>query len=246
MPAETIQLMPTCLVDRMTPEVGKATVRLLEDVGFEVDVPAGLTCCGQPAYNVGLNSDAREMAIHTLGVLDTSEGPIVLPSGSCAAMIAVHYPELLEGTPNHDAAVRVAGRTRELSRFLADEVADEQLTRDCEECTVTVHRSCHGLRTLGLGDTIETLLANLTGANLVALDGAEECCGFGGLFSVEMPEVSAAIMDTKLDRVEATGADVLVGGDVSCLMHLEGGLRRRNSSIAVRHFVELLGGHDAT
>ncbi len=246
MPGDTIQMMPTCLVDRMAPEVGKATVRVLEQAGFNIEVPEGLTCCGQPAYNVGLNSDARKMAIHTLGILDATEGPIVLPSGSCAAMMVANYPELLKGTPDYDAAIRVAERTRELSRFLVDEVADGQLEKDCEECTVTVHRSCHGLRTLGLGDTVENLLSNLTGANLVPLDGAEECCGFGGLFSIEMPEVSAAIMDTKLDRVEASGADVLVGGDVSCLMHLEGGLRRRNSPITVRHFVELLGAENET
>jgi L-lactate dehydrogenase complex protein LldE len=246
MPGETIQLMPTCLVDRMAPEVGRATVRVLEDAGFSIDVPDGLTCCGQPAYNVGLSSDAREMAAHTLSVLDSTEGTIVLPSGSCAAMIAVHYPEIFQGASESDAALRVADRTKELSQFLIEEAPADLTKRVCGECTVTVHRSCHGLRTLGLGDNVEQLVANVEGVTLVPLDGAEECCGFGGLFSIEMPEVSAAIMDTKLDRVEASGAGILVAGDVSCLMHLEGGLRRRNSSIAVRHFVELLGGNDAT
>jgi L-lactate dehydrogenase complex protein LldE len=138
----------------------------------------------------------------------------------------------------------VADRTKELSQFLIHKAPGDHTKGACGECTVTVHRSCHGLRTLGLGDNIEQLLADTEGVTLVELDGAEECCGFGGLFSIEMPEVSAAIMDTKLDRVEASGADILVAGDVSCLMHLEGGLRRRNSPIAVRHFIELLGGVD--
>ena len=245
-----VQLLVTCLVDAMAPDVGKATVAVLERAGCSVSFPSGQTCCGQPAFNVGLVPDAREMAIHTVDVLDATDGPIVVPSGSCAAMIVEHYPHLLRGTPSAEKAGRVADRVRELSQFLVDDLGMTDLGANCSGCKLTVHRSCHGLRGLGLGDEVDRLMRDIDGAEVLDLEGAEECCGFGGLFSVEMPEVSAAIMDTKLDRVDDTGASVLVGGDISCLLHLEGGLRRRGSGVVVRHFVEMLaagdGGEDAT
>lgn len=245
MAAQTVQLLVTCLVDVFAPEVGRATIRALNLAGCEVEFPDAQTCCGQPAFNVGLVDDATAMAIHTLDVLDDTEGPIVVPSGSCAAMLAVHYPELLAQTTHAEKAGRVAGRVRELSQFLVDDRGITGLDAVCDGCTFTIHRSCHGLRTLGLGDQVDQLVAAVAGSTIVPLEGAEECCGFGGLFAVEMPEVSAAIMKSKLDRVLATGADIVVGGDISCLLHLEGGLRRRGSRVSVRHFVEVIGGSDA-
>lgn len=246
MATSTVQLMVTCLVDVFAPEVGKATVRALQKVGCEVRFPQGQTCCGQPAFNVGLWEEARDMAVHTVDVFDGTDGPIVVPSGSCAVMLVEHYPDLLEGTAHEAKALVVAERTRELSQFLVDDLGVTGLDSVCDGCSFTVHRSCHGLRGLKLTDQVDRIVRSVAGANVVPLDGAEECCGFGGLFSLEMPEVSAAIMDTKLDRVEASGAKTLIGGDVSCLMHLEGGLRRRGSDISVRHFVELLGNDHAT
>ncbi|MGH8947099.1 MAG: (Fe-S)-binding protein, partial [Acidimicrobiia bacterium] len=192
--------------------------------------------CGQPAFNVGLTKDAREMAAHTIEVLDPTEGPIVVPSGSCAEMIVHQYPALFAGTDREEQARRVVSRTRELTQFLVDDLGTDLAAR-CDGCAVAYHHSCHGLRGLGLRGQADRLLREV---HRVPLEGAEECCGFGGLFSVEMAPVSAAIMDEKLDRVEASGADTLVGSDVSCLMHLEGGLRRRGSEIEVRHIAELL------
>jgi L-lactate dehydrogenase complex protein LldE len=180
------------------------------------------------------------MAAHTLDVLDETEGPIVVPSGSCSQMIVHHYKELFEGTDLADQAERVAARTRELTQFLVDDL-DVDVSASCDGCSVAYHYSCHGLRGLGLQSQADRLLADV---DRVELEGDKECCGFGGLFSVEMPAISAAIMDEKLDRVEASGADTLVGGDVSCLMHLEGGLRRRGSKVAVRHIAELLAGDE--
>ena len=238
MPGPTVQLVVTCLVDALAPHVGRATVAVLEAQGCEVDYPEGQTCCGQPALNVGLTDDAREMAAHTLDVLDATEGTIVIPSGSCVQMIVHHYIELFAGTDREDQAVRVASRVRELTQFLVDDL-DAQIAASCSGCVVAYHHSCHGLRGLSLGEQAERLLA---GVGQVPLEGAEECCGFGGLFAVEMAAVSTAIMNEKLDRVEASGADTLVGGDVSCLIHLEGGLRRRGSSIEVKHIAELLSG----
>lgn len=246
MDPQTVQLMVTCLVDRMVPHVGRATVDVLGKAGCQVEVPDGLTCCGQPAYNVGMRAEAIEMAARTVEILNATAGPIVLPSGSCTSMIVAHYPELLSGTDHEDAASAVASRTRELSQFLVEDLGLLAFDSVCEGCQIAVHRSCHGLRTLEIGDNVEQLMEPIAGAETVELDGAEECCGFGGLFSIEMSDVSAAILDTKLERIERSGADTVVAGDVSCLMHIEGGLRRRNSDVSIRHFVELLGGQDAT
>ena len=240
MEGQRVQLLVTCLVDALAPQVGRATLAVLENSGCLVDFPEGQTCCGQPAFNVGLTDQAREMAAHTLDVLDETEGPIVIPSGSCCQMIVHHYLELFEGTDRADQAERVAARTRELTQFLVDDLGAAP-SAFCDGCSVAYHYSCHGLRGLGLQAQADRLLEDV---ERVELEGDKECCGFGGLFSVEMPAISAAIMDEKLNRVEASGADILVGGDVSCLMHLEGGLRRRGSKLVVRHIAELLAGDD--
>lgn len=238
-----VQLFVTCLVNSFFPEVGEATVELLESAGEAVEFPADQTCCGQPAYNVGLHDDARKMAAHTLDVLDATDGPIVLPSGSCTDMIVHHIPELMAGDPRRAAqAERVAGRTRELSQFLVDDLGLETVGPGCGDCLVAYHPSCHGLRNLNLRTQAESLLDHAEGVERVELPDAENCCGFGGLFAVEMPEVSVAMMETKLRNVEASGATVLAGGDVSCLMHLGGGLHRNGSAVAVKHFAEILAG----
>lgn len=232
-----VQLYVTCLVDALAPEVGRATVDALERAGCVVEFPDDQGCCGQPAFNVGLVDEARQMAEHTLDVLDDTEGRVVIPSGSCAVMIVHHYMDLFDDTPRESQASRVADRVRELTEYLVDDL-DTTLRAECEGCTVAYHYSCHGLRELGLDHQADQLLE---GAARADLDGARDCCGFGGLFSIEMPAVSEAIMDEKLDRVEASGADTLVGGDISCLLHMEGGLRRRGSPVEVKHIAELLG-----
>jgi len=233
-----VQLFVTCLVDALAPEVGRATVATLERSGCTVAFPADQGCCGQPALNVGMIDEARTMAAQTLDVLDATEGPVVIPSGSCTAMIAHHYPDLFAATDRAEQAVRVAERVRELTAFLVDDLGTP-VRAGCDGCSVVFHYSCHGLRQLGLGHQADTLLEDV---DRLELEDERVCCGFGGLFAVEMPAVSTAIMDAKLDRVEASGAGTLVGSDYSCLLHLEGGLRRRGSTIAVRHIAELLGG----
>lgn len=236
---DIVQLFATCLVDGFAPGVGVATVRVLETAGFEVAFPFDQTCCGQPAFNAGFTTQARRMAAHTVDVLDATHGPIVVPSGSCAAMLIHHTPELLHGSEREDAARRVSARVVELTRFLLDEGVE--LPGRPDPGTVTFHRSCHGLRGLGLEGTGEALL-DRAGAQRCELDGADECCGFGGLFSIELPEVSSAMLETKLAAIEASGADVVVGGDVSCLMQIEGGLRRRGSTVRTAHIAEVLDG----
>jgi L-lactate dehydrogenase complex protein LldE len=232
-----VQLFVTCLVDVLAPQVGRATVAALEEAGCDVAFPSDQGCCGQPAFNVGLVDDARRMAAHTLDVLDGTEGSVVVPSGSCAVMIAHHYRELFADTDREEQMKRVSARVRELTQFLVDELRSSSRAR-CEGCTVAYHYSCHGLRGLGLEHQADVLLQDTT---RVELEGDKECCGFGGLFAIEMPAVSTAIMDDKLDRIEASGADTVLSGDVSCLIHIAGGLRRRGSQIEVKHIVELIG-----
>lgn len=236
MEGRQVQLFVTCLVDSLAPEVGRATVSALEDAGCSVEFPTEQGCCGQPAFNVGLVEAARVMAMQTLDVLDDTDGAVVVPSGSCAAMITRHYHDLFRGSEHEHRAVRVADRVRELTQYLVDDL-DSDVRARCDGCLVAYHYSCHGLRQLGLEGQADRLLDE---TNRAEFANDKECCGFGGLFAVEMPAVSAAIMDAKLAAIEESGADTLVGGDISCLLHLEGGLRRRGSDVDVKHIAELL------
>lgn len=240
----TVQLFVTCLVDQFFPNVGFATVEILEKLGLTVEFPQGQTCCGQPAFNGGFWDDARAMARYTVDLLAQSEAPIVLPSGSCAEMIVHHYPALLADDPAYAAkAKEVAGRTYELSQFLVDVLGVTDLHANASGAgKVAYHASCHGLRGLGLKHQPHQLLDHVTGLEQKELPGAEECCGFGGLFAVKMGHISGAILNRKLDNIEASGAETIVGSDVSCLMNIAGGLRRRGSRVQVKHLAEILRG----
>ncbi len=236
-----VQLFVTCLVNSLYPDVGKATVALLERAGHEVEFSRDQTCCGQPSFNGGFKTEAQRQARQTLDVLDATEGPIVVPSGSCAAMIIHHNPELLQDDPKYLAkAERVAARTQELTQFLAA-AAGAPATPASVGSTTTYHASCHALRWLGVLEEPKQLIDD-AGVDRVDLAGEDECCGFGGLFSIKAPEVSGAMMSTKIEQIEASGAEVVVGVDVSCLMHIAGGLQRRGSTIEVRHVAEILAG----
>jgi L-lactate dehydrogenase complex protein LldE len=238
-----VQLFVTCIVDAFYPRVGRAVVNVLESGQATVEFPEGQTCCGQPAFNAGHRGEARAMAAHTVEVLDASDGPIVVPSGSCAAMIIDHYEDLLADDEELVAAARrVAARVRGFTQFVVDDFGLDGLTSSTSG-SVTFHPSCHGLRYLGLSGYGERVLDHV-GVERKPLNGADECCGFGGLFAVEMPKISGALMDTKIDHVEATGAETLVGYDMSCLMHLAGGMRSRGTQVEVRHIAETLAGED--
>ncbi len=241
-----VQLFVTCLVDNFFPDVGWAVVQILEGLGLEVEFSQAQTCCGQPAFNGGFWDDARAMARHTVNVLLQSDAPIVVPSGSCADMMIHHYPEILADDPAYVAkAKEVAGRTYEFSQFLVDALGvKEARTRGGEAAKnsgcLTYHASCHGLRGLGIKEQPRQLLEQVEGVEFKELPEAEACCGFGGLFAVKMGDISGAILQRKLDNIEASGADTVVGGDVSCLMHIAGGLRRRGSQVRVKHLAEVL------
>jgi L-lactate dehydrogenase complex protein LldE len=240
----TVQLFGTCLVDTLRPEVGMAVVRVLEQLGVEVEYPENQTCCGQPAFNAGAWEDAKAMARHTLNVLSKSSAPIVVPSGSCGSMIIHHYPDLLASDPHYSQVAKsVAARTYEFTQYLVKKLQITRYSARRHEC-LTYHASCHLLRGLGIEDEPQQLLRQVDGVELVELPEATQCCGFGGVFALKMSDISGAILKRKLDNIEKTGAQTLVGCDVSCLIHIGGGLRRRGSKIRTRHIAQILAGDE--
>lgn len=238
MEPERVAVFVTCLVDLLYPEVGEATVALLRETGIEVEFPESQTCCGQPPFNAGFVDEARRMAQPLLDALDGAEA-IVSPSGSCTAMVRSHYPGLFEGTRDEGRARRTASRTFELSEFLVDELGIDS-PGGRFDARVTYHDSCHGLRELGLATQGRQLLSGIEGLELVEMARPDTCCGFGGTFSLKLPEMATAMADDKLAQASATDADVLVAGDAGCLMHLAGRGSRSGSAPRPMHLAELL------
>lgn len=239
--APHVALFVTCLVDLMRPSTGFAAVSLLEQAGCRVSVPESQTCCGQPAYNSGDNKGAAKIARMTIETLEGFDY-VVAPSGSCAGMIKAHYPVLFENDQEmQDRARELASRTWELTSFLAD-VMQFQPVKVSLDKSVTYHDSCSGLRELGIKHQPRGLLAKATGVTVAEGDCAEVCCGFGGLFCVKYPDISGAMVDKKLDDITATGADVVLGGDLGCLMNIAGRARRRGLAVSAWHVAEVLAG----
>jgi L-lactate dehydrogenase complex protein LldE len=236
-----VALFVTCLVDAMRPRIGFAAIETLEAAGCHVVVPDAQTCCGQPALNSGDRRDAEAIAMRTIEALEAFPY-IVVPSGSCAGTIRVHYPELFEHDPHWlPRAQAVAARTWEILAFL-DEVCGWRPDDVVLPVTATYHDSCSGLRELGIKHQPRRLLAAVEGLALTPLAGEETCCGFGGTFCVKYPAISNAISDEKAAAVEASGAELLLAGDLGCLMNMAGKLHRRGSGIRAMHTVEVLAG----
>ncbi len=238
-----VGLLVTCLVDLFRPSVGFAAVRLLEDAGCDVEVPLQ-SCCGQPAYNSGEPEKARKVARTMLDALEGYEH-VVVPSGSCAGMVIRHYPALFEETPDEDRARTLASRTWELTRFLV-EVRGVTSTNARLDSTVAWHDSCSCLREADVRETPRTLLGAVGGVTLKEARDREVCCGFGGTFAVKYPSISAAMASDKADRLEETGADLVLSADLGCLLNIAGILQRRGSAMKVRHVAEVLAGDSAT
>jgi L-lactate dehydrogenase complex protein LldE len=239
-----VGLFVTCLVDLFRPSIGWAAVKLLEDAGCTVEVPSQ-TCCGQPAYNSGDRSLAKDLALQVIEAFSFYDY-VVVPSGSCAGMFAKHYPALFAGNSILAAKAKAfAAKVYELSQFLVDVMkitkVDATFARQ-----VAFHDSCSGLRELGIADQPRKLLKSVRGLDLVNLAESDRCCGFGGTFAVKYAEISTAIADEKIAGVEASGASVLLAGDLGCLMQIAGRLSRRGSAIEVRHFAEVLAGMSET
>lgn len=240
-----VSLYVTCLVDQLWPAVGEAAVTILERAGCEVHFDGRQTCCGQPAFNSGYRSEARDVVRRQIEILEEGgEHPIVLPSGSCAAMIH-HWPELFADAPDWQARARgIAERTFEIGTFLVRELDTVELGARFDG-RVSWHDACHGLRDLGIRDEPRKLLGAVEGLELVESSTADTCCGFGGTFAVSHPELSVAMLDRKLEGYEELGVDAIVSADVSCLMHIEGRLRRRESKLRCLHLFEILAAGQA-
>ena len=238
-----VSLFVTCIVDMLFPDTGEATLDILEKLGLQVDFPAAQTCCGQPAFNSGFQEEARAVARKFLQVFKDSEA-IVTPSGSCASMIKHFYHELFKGQPEEQLAHDVAAKTWELTEFVVDVLGVRDLgTTLNRPVTAMIHDACHGLRGLNLASQPRALLAHVKNLSLVDLPGHDQCCGFGGLFAVKMSQISSAMLNDKLTNINnVPAADIIITGDASCLMHMNGGLSRNNSPKKVVHIAEVLAG----
>ena len=232
------QLFPTCLIDSLFPEVAQAVCQVLSQASVNFILPDKRTCCGQPAMNAGFREDARQIARHTLQLLSASPDPVVIPSGSCAAMIKHGYLELFADDPVWEPIARdVSSRTYEFTQFLVD-LLNFDATGSSHRGPLHYFPSCHTLRGLGIDQAPSQLLNSVQGIELHRLPA--ECCGFGGVFALEFAEISTAMLERTLRTISATEALVIVGTDVSCLMHLEGGLRRNGSQTRCSHIAQIL------
>lgn len=232
-------LFVTCLVDLFRPTVGFAAVKLLEQAGCTVEVPRAQTCCGQPAYNSGDRADAKAIALQVIDIF-AGYDYVVAPSGSCAGMIRLHYPEMFADDPiSRERAEELAARTWELVSFLVDVRKMHEVAAEWRR-VATYHDACSGLRELGVREQPRQLLASVEGLELRELSGAEVCCGFGGTFCVKYPEISDKMVSDKADDIASTGAEAVLAGDLGCLLNIAGKLSRQGRPVEVRHIAEVL------
>lgn len=239
--APRVALFVTCLVDLVRPKIAFAAIKLLEDAGCKVEVPSAQTCCGQPAWNAGADAHAADIARQVIAAFEPYDY-VVAPSGSCAGMIKNHYPEALRGDPAFAERAHVlAAKTHELVSFLVKVRGISQVVAKCN-AKAGYHDSCSCLRELGVRDEPRQLLRTVEGLSLTELGDAQVCCGFGGLFAVKYPEISERMADDKLADVQNTGAELLIGGDLGCLLHLAGRASRKGKTLEFRHVAEVLAG----
>ncbi len=234
-----VSLFVTCIVDQLFPRVGMAMAEVLERAGCTVDFPEGQTCCGQPAFNSGYREEAREVGRHFLDVFGEAEY-IVVPSGSCTSMITHHYADLFQKEPERLAqALHIAPRVYEFTQFLLEVQKVEDVGARFD-AVATYHDSCHALRELKIKDGPRRLLSHVRGLTLREMDPPEECCGFGGTFSVKFPEISGGMARTKIDAIVRTGADTVISIDSSCLMQIQGAMLHEGREIRAMHLAEVL------
>ena len=236
----TVQLFATCLIDTLKPKIGEAVVHVLNHVGTQVEFPLEQTCCGQPAFNAGMRSQARKMAEHTIQVFEKSQNPIIIPSGSCTSMIRHSYLELFSGDETWlHRAQNLAARTYEFTEFLVDILGVEDLDVSFPH-KITYHPSCHLLRNLGIDRQPRTLLANIRDAEFIELPHGTDCCGFGGVFSADQPEISTAMLNRKIENIISTSAPYVITCDTGCLLNISGGIHRKKLPQKVLHIAEIL------
>lgn len=236
-----VALFVTCLVDLFRPSVGFATIKLLEDAGCVVEVPEAQVCCGQPAYNSGDRKDTVAIARQVIEAFEDYDY-VVAPSGSCGGMIKDHYPALFAAEPDWQRRAQdLSARMFELTSFLVDVLKADPVSASLT-AKVTYHDSCSGLREFGVKAQPRALLGSVDGIELVEMKTPETCCGFGGTFCVKYGEVSTDIVSRKTADIAETGADMLLAGDMGCLLNMAGKLKREGSPVQVRHVAEVLAG----
>ncbi len=238
-----VALFVTCLVDLVRPSVGFAAAKLIEEAGCDVEVPTAQTCCGQPGYNSGDKATAIALARQTIAAFEGYDY-IVAPSGSCGGMLKKHYPELLAGDKIWaERAKAFAAKTHELISFLVDvRGMTEVAAKLARQTTATYHDSCSGLRELGIKQQPRTLLASVGGLSLVEMADCEICCGFGGTFALKYGDISNAMVEKKCAAIAEAKTDLILAGDLGCLMNMAGKLRRQGRQVQVRHVAEVLAG----
>lgn len=236
----TVQLFITCLIDSFYPQTGEAVLDILRRLGVNVEFAPDQTCCGQPNFNAGLRVEAGAIAQHTIRVFERTSGDIVTPSGSCAHMFRHGYPELFQDdTVWLPRAKTLGGRVYEFTEYLVDKLGVTDLNARWDGI-LTYHPSCHTLRGMNIDRQPRLLLANVRNAQIVELPYADECCGFGGIFSMEHPELSAEWLKRKISNLESTQSPTLVITDAGCQMHIAGGLHRQKKDLRVLHIAEVL------
>lgn len=239
-PMPNIQLFVTCLVDSFYPQTGEAVVSIFRRLGIGVDFARDQTCCGQPPFSAGLRAEARPMAQHTIEVFEKTTGDIVLPSGSCAHMMKHGYLELFRADPVWlPRAQALANRVFEFTEYLVDKLGVTDVGARWDG-VLAYHASCNTLRAMRIDRQPRALLANVKGATIVELPAAEDCCGFGGIFSVEHPELSAELLKRKISNFELSESPTLVLVEAGCRMHIAGGLHRQKKQQRVVHIAEVL------
>lgn len=237
---ETVQLFITCMAENLLADVLEKMVGLLERLGVRCEFPTGQTCCGQPFFNSGFQSEGREMARRWMRAFAATAGPIVAPSGSCVEFVKHRYPLLFpEGSEERALADRTAARVRELSQFLVQDLKLTDVGASFPH-RVACHSPCHLTRGLGVRTEQQTLLKAVRGLELIDLNESDTCCGFGGIFSVVYPEVSRAMVETKAKNIAASGAEVVVVSEPGCLVNIRGGLAKMHSTVKAMHLVEIL------
>jgi len=238
---KTVSLFIQCLVDGIYPQVGEAMVHIFRKLGISMTCPTQQTCCGQPAYNSGFRREARIAAKRFIEIFETAD-TIVCPSGSCVTMVRHHYAELFKDDASWELRARqVADKTYELTEYLVDILGVDDLGAKYDG-KVTYQDSCHLLRSLRVREQPRRLLRKVSGAEFVELYDSDKCCGFGGSFSVKYADISAAMVDDKVNNIIASGADTVVGCDMGCLMNIQGMLSRKGSDIKIMHIAQILAG----
>jgi len=238
-------LFVTCIIDQLVPEVGVAVTKILRKTGYSIDFPSEQTCCGQPLFNSGFTEKAKLMAENTIKIFKNSNS-VVIPSGSCTAMIRNFYPDLFKNDPNaYKEALNLAKKTFEFTEFLTKQkIQIPRSLMNNKQKKVAYHPSCHLMRELGIKQDPIELLKKITNVTLVPIKNSQNCCGFGGTFSIKYPEISGKMLSEKIEAIKTSKTGIITSCDMSCLMHIGGALKKQKENIKPLHIAQILAGEE--